>query len=134
MTRATNRPTTHGARSEATVNRVAGYRKRSLLGRLGLAQRDLPPVDRYLLDQWAQVEAEVLLMARYISEHGLIDENGKLAGFSNSYYAARNAGARLLTKLEPRLLKVASEKETATSSLDRILREHDNDNPGGSHA
>ena len=114
----------HGARSQAEVGRLAGYRKQSLLMRLGLRQRDLPPVDRYLLNTWARTAAEVLLMERYIEAHGLIDENGELAGFSATYYAARNSAARLMTKLEPRLLKAAQAKQGDAGGLDHYLREN----------
>ena len=110
----------HGARSQAEVGRVAGYRKQSLLMRLGLVQRDLPPVDHYLLDQWAHTAAEVLLMERWTKEHGLIDEAGKLPAFSATFYAARNSASRQMAKLEPRLIAAAKAKQDG-GGLDRYL-------------
>ena len=115
----------HGARSQAEVGRQAGYVKQRLLQPLRLRQADLSPVERHLLNLWARTAAEVLLMERYIEAHGLIDESGQLAGFSATYYAARNASSRMLTKLEPRLLRAAEQKAAGGGTLlDRHLDEH----------
>jgi hypothetical protein len=118
-------PRTHGARSQAQVTRLAGYCKQSLLQRLGIKQADLPPVDRFLLDKWARIEAEVQLIDLYVADRGgPLDEHGEPWSFTKTLYAARNSASRLLTKLEPRLLAVAAAKQgRGGSELDRYLRD-----------
>lgn len=111
----------HGARSQLTVRRRAGYCKQSLLMPLGLRQRDLTPAGRYWLDQWAMVEAQTRLFDDWMNERGLIDADGQPPGFSRTYYAARNSASRARSKLEPYLVEAAERMAPAVSALDRHL-------------
>jgi len=114
--------TTHGARSQHVLSQRAGYAKQSVLGRLGLVQRDLPPTVRYRLDQWARAAAIVWLYDKWLDEHGALDEAGLPPGFSLTHHAARNSAARLFRALEGDLLNAAEAKTAAGGTeLERHL-------------
>lgn len=113
---------THGARSQASVAKAAGYCKQGALQRLRLRQSDLSPTGRYLLDMWARVAAELKLMDAYVDVHGLLDEDGRPPGFVLTQHAARNAASRLWTKLEPHLLEASARKHASSSPLEAHIR------------
>jgi hypothetical protein len=117
--------TRHGARSQRSVRKRAGYLKQAILKPLHLRQRDLEPVDRWTLSQWAEIEARIALMDEWADENGWLDEEGRPPSFSATYYAARNSATRLLTKLRPILEKAAQAKQAdGGSELERHLREN----------
>jgi len=113
----------HGARSERTISRRAGYEKQRLTQRLGIRQSELAPAVRYRFDEWAKAQALVWLYDQWVSEHGAFDESGQPPGFAATHSAARNAASRLFTKVEADLLKAAEAKQArGGTELERHLR------------
>ena len=74
--------TTHGARSMSVVKATTRAQKVRLLRRLGLRVRDLDGVSTVLLDGWSRAYSKVVLMDRWLEEHGgWVDDDGNSPGF-----------------------------------------------------
>ena len=117
-------PRTHGARSQATVRRRSAYVQQSILKRLHLRQRDLPPALRYRFIEWSRAQALVDLYDAWIEQHGAFDADGQPPAFAATHAAARNAASRLFAKVERDLLAVAEATAGEATSLDAYLRKN----------
>lgn len=91
--------TSHGARSEARVRRLATNKKRTLLRQLGMRQEDLDGIGRIHLDNWAKAAAVVELYTAWAEEHGWLDGQGNEPGWVRTYFAALNSSRLAAGKL-----------------------------------
>ena len=97
----------HGAHSKAVVRREAAVVQRRLLRQAGLRVADLDGLGLAYLHSWAAAQAKVELLDRWADEHGFIDDEGNLPGWTTFYLAALNSARLSLAKLEDHLRDVA---------------------------
>jgi hypothetical protein len=114
-------PLKHGARSDVTVSRRAGYEKKGLLQPLHLRQKDLSLEGRYWLNEWAKVSAQVYLMSTWADENGWIDDDGKPALVLHHFFAAQNAKSRLYARLRPFIEEALGHHRDPVESLRAYL-------------
>lgn len=91
---------THGATSEGRIRPVAARRKRTFLRRNGLRVRDLDPVARSRVEQWARLAAQVELLDAYFAEHGLLGADGQPQAATAFYVSLCNSLRLATDKLE----------------------------------
>ena len=95
--------TTHGARSEVHVKRVATVQKRRLLRQIGLRMHDLDAVALGYLDLWARAQSKVELYDSWASEHGYLNASGESPPWVKEYFSAINSTRLALAKLADHL-------------------------------
>jgi hypothetical protein len=89
----------HGAYSEAKIVPRASAVKRRLLRRSGLRVRDLDPLGRALLTNWARAAAALSLMDEYAAEHGWLNAHGKPLACARFYASMLNSERLAIAKL-----------------------------------
>lgn len=104
--------TTHGARSEVVVKRVATVQKRRLLRQVGLRANQLDGIGLALLDNWARAQAKVELMDEWATRHGWLTDEGDTPPFTKVYFAALNSARNSLSRLSEHL-KATGRRETS---------------------
>jgi hypothetical protein len=90
----------HGATSEGRIRPIAARRKRTFLRRNGLLVRDLDPVARSRVEQWARLSAQVELLDAYFGEHGLLRGDGQPQAATAFYVSLCNSLRLATDKLE----------------------------------
>jgi hypothetical protein len=92
--------TTHGARSEVAVRRVATTEKRAFLRSNGLRLEELDAIACERLDAFVRLKAKVVLMDQWFdASGGFLDEQGEPKPAAKVYFLAANAAQRALDRL-----------------------------------
>jgi hypothetical protein len=110
----------HGATSEARIRPIAARRKRTFLRRNGLRVRDLDPVARSRVEQWARLSAQVELLDAYFAEHGLLRDDGTPQGATAFYVSLCNSLRLATDKLD---VHVRARERDPHEALHDYLRE-----------
>lgn len=95
----------HGATSQRQIRPVARALRRRFLRQNRLRAGDLSGIQRGYLDSWAQCQAKVELIDRYLDQRGLIREDGELQPVMKLYVSLVNSARLSLGKLEASMLQ-----------------------------
>lgn len=93
----------HGATSERQVRPLARNHRRRVLRQIGLSPRDLDAIGRAHLEHYCRTTAKIVLIDRWIDEHGLIRDDGSLQPCMRLYVSLTNSARATLARLEQHL-------------------------------
>jgi hypothetical protein len=93
----------HGATSERQIRPLARNHRRRLLRQIGTSARDLDPLGRGYLDQYARLMAKVELIDAYVDERGLLNAKGEPVPAMRLYVSLMNSARLALARLEGHL-------------------------------
>src|SRR6266498_76201 len=95
---------THGAYGEQGLKAVSTREKRAFLKAKGVRLSELDQIGVARLDQFARMQAKVVLLDAYLEQHGLLAENGEPRPAAKLYPTIHNSAQRALDRLESWLL------------------------------
>jgi hypothetical protein len=101
----------HGATSERQIRPLARNHRRRVLRQIGLSPRDLDAIGRAHLEHYCRTTAKIVLIDRWLDEHGLIRDDGSLQPCMRLYVSLTNSARATLARLEEHLRKREADRE-----------------------